>query len=430
MPGTRRRRGHHEGTGYKRADGRWEWKVTLPDGTRKSFYDTTQRGAREKASQAIRNLQAGLSSKAERLTVDAYLTSWLEDTAANRVRPGTYRSYRLHIEHHLIPAFKGVRLRDLTSTDIDALLAGLVRTGLSPTTANRVRATLRTALEGAVRADLVVRNVAKLSTARRERPRRVSPPTQDELRSLLRFIRDDRLGPLIEVAVYTGMRQGELLALTWSDLDLEHGVIHVSRTLTWEEGGEDQPAKVPVFSDPKTEKSRRSIKLTGSAISALQRQRDQNVEMEILAGDLWRRTQINRKRKDEGRKDAPAYSNPHTHDLVFPSANGNPQNSSNVTHRLQQLLEAAGLPRYRFHDLRHATASLLLAEGLDLFTVKEILGHSQISLTANTYGHMTDRLSEAAARGLERSLTDDKPGTLTTKVTTETIAPDDTGLDE
>lgn len=427
MP-EKRRRGHHEGTGYKRADGRWEWKITLPDGTRRSFYDTTQRGAREKANQAIRNLHAGLSSKAERLTVDAYLTRWLEDTAADRVRPGTYRSYRLHIEHHLIPAFKGMRLRELASTDIDTLLAGLVRKGLSPATANRVRATLRTALEGAVRADLVVRNVAKLSTARRERPRRASPPTQDELRSFLRFIRNDRLGPVIEVAVYSGMRQGELLALVWSDLDLERGVIHVRRTLTWRDGGEDQPAKVPVFSDPKTDASRRSIKLTAPAISALARQREQNVEMEILAGDLWRRTQVNRKREDK--KQPPAYSNPHTHDLVFPSANGNPQNSSNVTHRLQQLLEAAGLPRYRFHDLRHATASLLLAEGLDLFTVKEILGHSQISLTANTYGHMTDRLSDAAARGLERSLADDKPEILTTKVTTETMTPDDTELDE
>lgn len=426
----KRRRGHHEGTGYKRADGRWEWKITLPDGTRKSFYDTTQRGAREKANQAIRDRQAGLSPKAERLTVDAYLMRWLEDTAADRVRQGTYRSYRLHIERYLIPAFKGIRLRELSSTHVDAMLAALVRKGLSPTTANRVRATLRTALEGAVRADLVVRNVAKLSTVRRERPRRVSPPTRDELRSFLRYVQDDRLGPLIEVAVYTGMRQGELLALTWDDIDLEQGVIQVSRRLTWEDGGEDQPAKVPVFSEPKTDASRRSITLAAPAISALARQREQSAEMAILAGDLWRRTQTNRTRKGTDKKDAPAYSNPHTHDLVFPSANGNPQNSSNVTHRLQQLLEAAGLPRYRFHDLRHATASLLLAEGLDIFTVKEILGHSQISLTANTYGHMTDRLSEAAARGLERSLADDKTDLLTTKVTTETIAPDDTGQDE
>ncbi len=415
-----RRRGHHEGTGYKRADGRWEWKITLPDGSRRSFYDKTQPGAREKANQALRELQTGLSTKAERLTVDAYLTSWLEDTAANRVRPNTYLSYKSHIENHLVPAFKGVRLRDLSSTHIDSLLAGLVRKGLSPTTANRVRATLRTALEGAVKADLVVRNVAKLSTARRETRQRVSPPTQDELRSFLRHVREDRLGPLIEVAVYTGMRQGELLALAWDDVDLERGVVHVRRTLTWVAGAEDQPAQVPVFSDPKTEKSRRSIKLTAPAISAFKRQRQRNAELEMLDGDLWRRSLLNR--GYAARLEEPRYSAPHRVDLVLPSANGNPQNSGNVTHRLQELLEDAGLPRYRFHDLRHATASLLLAEGLDLFTVKEILGHSQISLTANTYGHMTDRLSEAAARGLERSLADDKSDDLTT----EAIAPDDT----
>jgi integrase len=373
-------------------------------------------------------MQTGLSTSAERLTVDAYLTSWLEGTAANRVRPATYRSYRDHIENHLIPAFKGIRLRDLSSAHIDSMLAGVIRKGLSPTTANRVRATLRTALEGAVRADMVVRNVAKLSTARRETSHRVSPPTQDELRSLLRYVQKDRMGPLIEVAVYTGMRQGELLALVRSDVDLDRGVIHFRRTLTWVAGNEDQPARVPVFSDPKTDKSRRWIKLAVPAIAALRRQREQNAEMEMLSGDLWRRQQSNRKRQDEA--ESPTYLEPHSYDLVFPSVNGNPPNSSNVTHRLQSLLKAAGLPRYRFHDLRHATASLLLAEGLDLFTVKEILGHGQISLTANTYGHMTDRLSDAAVRGLERSLADDKTGDLTTKVTTEAIAPDDTDDNE
>jgi site-specific recombinase XerD len=97
------------------------------------------------------------------------------------------------------------------------------------------------------------------------------------------------------------------------------------------------------------------------------------------------------------------------HDLVFPSTVGTPLDNSHVTHRLQALLEQAGLPMQRFHDLHHATASLLLAEGLDLFTVKEILGYSQISLTANTYGHLMKKLSEDAAGRLDRALAaDDK----------------------
>lgn len=406
------RRGHYEGHRYQRADGRWEWKITLPNGARRSFYGRTERQARDKKNQAIRDYEAGLAQNRERMTVNQYLREWLEHTAKERVRPSTYESYRSHIGVHIEPTLKGIRLRELSPDQVNKMLTHIVKSGASPATANRVRATLRTALSSATKSKYVTHNAAALSEPRKERKGRIEPLTIDQARMLIRETRDDRIGPLIEIAIMTGMRQGELLALRWDDVDLEKGVVHINRTLTWQKSEEGTHRKtIPVFSDPKTEQSRRSIRLTNDAVKAFSRQRRK-------AGEL---------------QQAATVKNWHPipdEDLVFPSAHGTPLNSSNVTNRLKELLERLELPHQRFHDLRHLTASLLLAQGVDIFTVKEILGHSQISLTANTYGHLTDKLAHDAAERLNRAFSDDdlddKTNGLTTKQTTDRIAPDGT----
>src|SRR5699024_2625551 len=133
--------------------------------------------------------------------------------------------------------------------------------------------------------------------------------------------------------------------------------------------------------EPKTESSKRVIRIPRPAVRALQRQKQNVIGLQEAAT-------VSRWKPIPGEE------------LVFPTIFGTPQNSSNVTNRLKELLVELGLPHQRFHDLRHLTASLLLAEGLDIFTVKEILGHSQIALTANTYGHLSDKLSDAAAHAM------------------------------
>jgi len=378
MPGTQRRRGYHEGTGYKRADGRWEWKISLPDGTRKSFYGKTQREAREKANQAAQDAERGIDLSVRSVTMKTFLSHWIEETARERVRPSTLAAYSGHVQQHIVPALGSEKLRSLTPQHVNKLMSDMVGSGLSPATANRVRSTLRNALGSAVKWGYVSQNVAALADPRRETRTPIKPLELDQIRSFLEFVKDDRHGPLIHVAVATGLRQGELLALRWgSDVDLDRGAIHVHHTLTKDYGAGR-------FNAPKTDESRRTVKLTSTAITALRRQQQLIEEHRMLATDRWQ-----------------------DHDLVFPSTVGTPLDNSHVTHRLQALLERGGLPKQRFHDLRHATASLLLAEGLDLFTVKEILGHSQISLTANTYGHLMKKLSEDAAGRLERALAAD-----------------------
>ncbi len=371
-----RRRGHGEGTYGLRKDGRWEARVTFEDGSRRAYYGKTQREVRAKAKQARDDAADGLDLNAQTITVKAFLTSWLDDTASQRVRPSTLDSYRGHVEHHLIEQLGHHKLRNLTPQHVNAMLAGIVAAGRSPTTANRVRATLRTALTSAMRWGLVPRNVASLAEARTEKARRITPLSLDQARAFLDATKDDRLGNLFAVAIATGCRQGELLALQWDAVDIDAGTLAVRHTLTYREKGW-------TFTDPKTEQSRRVVPLTATARTAIRRQRTRNLEAQLAAGERWQ---------------GGAWG------LVFPSTIGTPLNASNVTTRLQRLLDIHKLPRQRFHDLRHLTASLMLAEGVDLFTVKEILGHSQISLTANTYGHLTRKVAEDAANRLDGAL--------------------------
>lgn len=203
-----KRRGHFEGSGGWRKDGRYSWRITLPDGKRRSFYGKTKREAVAKAKQAELDFERGAVVGARDVTVKAFLERWLKDTAADRVRPSTLRSYRGHIERHILPAFGTVKLRTLTPQHVNAMLAAIVTGGASPTTANRVRATLRTALASAFKWGMVNRNVATLADPRREERQRITPLQPNQLRAFLATLQGHRYEPLLTVAIATGMRQG------------------------------------------------------------------------------------------------------------------------------------------------------------------------------------------------------------------------------
>lgn len=170
------------------------------------------------------------------------------------------------------------------------------------------------------------------------------------------------------------MRQGELFGLSWDDVDFGRGTLTVRRALQRINGK-------PTFVEPKTEKSRRTVNLPASAIAALRVQQDRQAFERRVSGDYW---------QEWG--------------LVFTSTVGTPLEPSNVTHRLQRLLANEDLPRQRFHDLRHCCASLMLANGEHPRVVMDTLGHSQISLTLNTYSHVMPAMQRDAADRLEALL--------------------------
>lgn len=350
------RRGHNEGSIHQReSDGRWVGCINLgyKDGkrNRKYFYGQTRREVAEKMKVGLRDQQRGLPVKVERKTVSQFLDRWLEDSVRPRVRPSTLISYSMHVNRYMKPAFGNLQLAQLSPQDIQTLQNGMLKSGLSPRSVQYMRSVLRSALNQAVKWDLVVRNVATLTESPRSRRPEVQPLSTEQVRVFLEVIRGDRLEALYVVAVALGLRQGEALALQWDAIDLNAGVLNVRHTLQkiaghWE------------FLEPKTDRSRRAINMPLLAVTALRTHRIRQLEEQLATGERWQDW------------------NP-----VFPSAVGTPLDGPNVTHHLQKLLKKAGLPRQRFHDLRHCCASLLLVQAVSPRVVMEILGHSQISLT-------------------------------------------------
>jgi integrase len=348
--------------------------VTLPDGTRRSFYGKTEKEAREKKNRALRQAEAGLVPEAG-LTVAAYLGRWLA-ARAEVVRAGTLVNERQHVELHIVPSIGRVRLSELTVARVNRLLADLVAGGMMATTANAVRATLRRALAQAHREGLVPRNVAALATPRRGQPRAIVVYTPAQARRLVAEARTHPHGPLVAVALATGLRRGELIGLRWADVDLdartlrvERSVVHVRRR--WVEG------------PPKSAAGRRTIRLTEVAVEALRRQRVLLAERRLAAGGAW----VDR-------------------DLVFPNQRGG--YLADAIRAARQVMTAAGVPVTTLHALRHSCASFLVAEGMDLVAVKELLGHSSIAVTADTYAHLTERLASRTADTMDRVLGDDE----------------------
>lgn len=367
-------RGRNEGSITRLADGRWQARFIYYDEAgrrrRKPIYGRTREEAAGKLTDALADLRKGqLPLRNERQTVAQFLEQWLDDWARVTVRPSTHVSYASYVHRHLIPGLGRHGLAKLTPQEVQRFLNAKLSSGLSPRSVQLLRAILRRALGQALKWGLVARNVAALTDSPRVTRAEIQPLTPAQARAFLDGIKGDRLAALYTVAVALGLRQGEALGLRWSDVDLESDRLTVHQAL-------QRIGGVVSFVEPKTGRSRRTIALPSFAVSALRDHRVRQLEERLLAGPHWRES-----------------------GLVFTTPIGTPLDPSNVTHGFQRRLAQLGLPRQRFHDLRHCAASLMLAQGLTLKDVMEVLGHSQVSLTANLYGHLyAERLQEIAQR--------------------------------
>ncbi len=374
------KRGQNEGSIHKRADGRWAAAISLgyKDGRRdrKYFYGRTRREVQEKLTAALRDQQRGLPIVAdERLTVGQFLARWLEDVVKPARQPGTYENYAKDVRLHLTPALGRHPLAKLGPEHVQAMMRAKLVAGLSPRTVQGIRGTLRTALNRAVKWNLVARNVATLVDPPRGARVERATLTPDQARQLLDAAKGDRLEALYTVAVALGLRQGEALGLQWADIDLDPRTLRVRRSLSRYDG------KLR-FKEPKTAASRRVIDLPGATLAALRAHRVRQLEERLLAGAKWQE-----------------------HDLVFPSRKGTPYEPSELREQWYKLLKRAELPHFRFHDLRHCCASLLLAQGVPARVVMEILGHTQISTTMDLYAHVMPAARREAADLMDRVLT-------------------------
>lgn len=392
-------RANGEGSIYETGDGRLRGSIawTDPDGTRRRRYVSGRtRAAVRRAIGKVRDeLDKGLTP-APTGTVATFLAEWLV-ACRPRIRTSTWRGYAQCVRLYMVPALGRRELAKLTPTDVETMTAAMAARGLSPRTAALTRTVLRRALQDAQRDGKVHRNVAALARPPRV-PSRSLEAGRDyldtaQLRRLLESARIHPLGPVVTLAATTGMRQGELLGLTWLDVDLEGPTVTVrhSRARTWTRAG-GELVEAWALAEPKTARSRRSIDLPATAVAALTRQRDVQAAQRDRAGSAWQDV--------DG--------------LVFTDEIGRPLSNSAVTgHRsapnrpangFHELLEAAGLPHIPFHGLRHSAATALLAAGIPLKVVSEQLGHSGIAITADRYAGVVPAQRREAAEAMDRAL--------------------------
>ena len=378
------RRDRGEGTVfYHKGQSVWVARLTVPRTVaasgRLERKAKTQREARQKLAQLKREVEAGRLTAGARQPLRAYLADWLESTVRPRRRASIYVGYRTNVERHIVPALGDVPLGDLTARQVRDLLNTLRASGLAPRTVQYVHAVLRVALNHAVDYELIPANVAaRVDTPSVQRVE-VEPLSVEQARCFLVAVAGHRLEAVYRVATAVGPRRGEICGLTWADVDLRVGRLTVRRTL----GRIDGALR---FDEPKSRRSRRTLALPPVAVAALRAHRVLQEQDQRLAGDRWRE-----------------------HGLVFPTGIGTPLEPRNPLRHFQAtcqrlgLLRASGKP-FRFHDLRHTAASFLLAQGVPLRVVIEILGHSQIGLTADTYSHVAPEVQAAAAERMDELL--------------------------
>ena len=278
------RRANGEGSIYRRTDGRWAaaYYALQPNGgrARRAVYGKTRKEVAGKLAVLVSKTAAGIPLAVESITVADYAARWLVDVVAPRLRASTLSSYRETLRLHILPSLGKVRLRALTPAHVRKLLAEKTAAGLGPRSVQIVHGVLRNLLSEAMREELIERNVAKVVRAPSLERVEVQPWSPEEAHRFLAAIRDEPLFRLCAVGVALGMRKGELLALRWSDVDMDGGLVHIRQNVQRLRDG-------VVFGPPKSARSRRTIPLPATSIRVLRAHRTRQLEAQLALGEVW-----------------------------------------------------------------------------------------------------------------------------------------------
>ena len=384
---TKKKRANAEGSLYYRAERkRWEARISIghkPDGTtiRRTVVARTRTEALERLDRLRRTLEAGPGLPAE-VTIGRFLRHWLTDVLPLAdITQSTADGYERIVRLYVIPNLGRVRLDQLSPAHVRGMLTKLRDQGLSPNTMRLARSVLRRALRTAEADGLITRNPAALVDGVRLGQRTGRTLTPAEARTLLTAAHDTPHEALVTVLLALGLRKGEGLGLSWTDVDLDARAptLTVRRSLK-------KDARGGLYVDePKTSGSRRTVHLPATVVDVLRRHRVRQAGERLAFGARWG-----------------GYWSPL--DLVFTSSIGTPLDPDKVNRNLQELTAAAGLGRLTPHELRHSAASLLIAQGVPLKVVSEMLGHASIRITADVYGHLLEPAKAEAAEAMESAL--------------------------
>lgn len=349
-----------EGGISQRKDGTWMARMSVKDPLsgemkRYTYYGKTKLEARDKLIKAQRDYQTGKFITPNRDKFESWLKLWLERYKKTRVRESTYALYDTISKTHIIPHIGDIPLQKLETKDIQKIVNSLHDEGKSLSLIKQVHLIISGALKQAQKEQKVFRNVADAVELPKGNKKTVRPLTKEQVKVFMDSVKSNKYYPVFVLEIGTGLRRGELLALRWKDIDLEAGTLTVRETLNRITKSNGNRKTMLVFQPPKTERSKRTIKLKDNVIKVLKEQQ--------LA---------------TGKRDKPD-------ELVFSNKDGGPLDPRAFTKRYERLLEKAEIPKTSFHALRHTVAVLLIQSGALVKNVQDLLGHEKYSTTMDIY---------------------------------------------
>lgn len=377
------RAAHGSGTIRQRADGRWEARVTVgrDPGTgkhiRKSIYGASEKEVARKLRQATAAVDAGTYTEPSKLTMAQWLDIWAAEYLGN-LKPNTLYYYKGVCNHYLKPALGAVKMVVLSAHTIQTLYNKLQagtdeKQGLSAKTIKNINGVLHKAMQQAIELDYIRHNPCHACKLPRAEKPEIKPLDDEQISSFLKAIQGHQWEALFLVTMFTGMRQGEALGLSWLSVDFERGSISVGQQLQ-----KDRATGKYAIVATKNSKSRR-ITPAPFVMDVLREQRRRQTEWRLRAGPAW-----------EGS------------DLVFTNELGHHLAPKTVYSHYKRIADSIGIPESRFHDLRHTYAVAALQSGDDVKTVQENLGHHTASFTLDVYGHVTDKMKKDSADRMEK----------------------------
>lgn len=371
MPRKETRNAQGSGSIRQRKDGSWEARYTLgrDPGTgkqvRKSVYGKTQQEVRKKLNAATMAIDSGTYTEPSKLKVVDWLNIWLEEYTIN-LKPLTLKSYRTQINNHIVPALGNMKLTALKPHQIQAFY-NRISEDYSPKTVKNIHGVLHKGLKQALELGYIASNSADVCKLPKIVKTEIKPMDKTQIPAFLEVIKDQPFEALFTVDLFTGLRESEIIGLTWDCINFDAGTLYIYRQYQKLKGG-------CAFATLKNGKTR-TISPAPLVIDILRKVRAQQLERQLMAGSAW---------------DNPDH-------FVFTNELGAPLKHETVRVHFKKLVTKANMPELRFHDLRHSFAVLSLQVGDDVKTVQENLGHHSAAFTLDTYAHVTETMRKESS---------------------------------
>jgi len=345
----------------QRKNGLWEGRYRY-QGKQKAVYGKTRKEVRDKLSQIQADLANDEFVDETNMTVGEWLNEYL-NTYISDVKNSTLSSYEIVIRKHLIPALGRTKLKELSPIQVQRFYKKLVQDGLSAKTVRNIHGVLHEALDKAIRMEILKRNVTDLCDLPKVRENEMHPLSDDQLQEFLSRAKEDPFYyPLFYIAFFTGLRECELIGLTWDCLDFKRNTIRVYRQYVRIDYG---PRKGEYDFAPLKNNKERTFRIASSVASMFKQVKQRQSEQKLRAGSSFQNKR----------------------GFVFTREDGRNVSASTMYHHYKAIVEAMDLPDVRFHDARHTYAMLSIQNGVDIKTLSESLGHATVAFTLDVYGH-------------------------------------------